>query len=247
MSSGANELPVDTTAYSLSSKPPAPPERRDGDRHLTLFRVGAMTVDGRRELCLIKNISEGGMMIRPYCDLVEGDALTIELKTGCSVPCTVAWVRETAVGVEFASPVDVLELLTNSADGPRPRMPRIEVDCVATVRDGGMVHRMRVHDVSQGGVKLETAIVLNQGSDLVVTLPGLDPQPVLRPRQAAQSLDTAAAGLRWFVPQMRFEGLPRGRSQIGFQVSKIFYGFRGKEYRKTHSGHIIARNARYFK
>ena len=56
-------------------------------------------------------------------------------------------------------------------------MPRIEVNCVATVRDGGMVHRMRVHDVSQGGVKLETAVVLTKGSDLVVTLPGLDPQP----------------------------------------------------------------------
>jgi len=177
MSSRADELPVDTTAYSLSSKPPAPPERRDGDRHLTLFRVGAMTVDGRRELCLIKNISEGGMMIRPYCELAEGTALTIELKTGFSVPCTVAWVREAAVGVEFETPVDVLEILTNAQDGPRPRMPRIEVDCFATVRDGAQVYRMRVHDVSQGGVKLETAVVLTKGSDLVVSLPGLDAQP----------------------------------------------------------------------
>lgn len=136
-----------------------------------------MTVDGRRELCLIKNISEGGMMIRPYCDLAEGNQLTIELKTGFSVPCTVAWIDETSVGVEFATPVDVVEILSNGHDGPRPRMPRIEVDCVATVRDGGTVHRMRVHDVSQGGVKLETALVLAKGTDLVVSLPGLDPQP----------------------------------------------------------------------
>ena len=59
----------------------------------------------------------------------------------------------------------------------RPRMPRIEVDCFATVRDGATVHRMRVHDVSQGGVKLETTVVLTKGSDLVVSLQGLDPQP----------------------------------------------------------------------
>lgn len=177
MSNKANEVPVDTTAYSLSSKPPAPPERRDGDRHLTLFRVGAMDINGRRELCLIKNISEGGMMIRPYCTLVEGTKLTIELKTGCSVPCTVAWIREAAAGVEFDTLVDVLEILAGSQDGPRPRMPRIEVDCHATVRDGSMVHRMRVQDVSQGGLKLETAVVLNTGTGLVVSLPGLDPQP----------------------------------------------------------------------
>ena len=176
MNSGVNELPVDTTAYSLSSKAPAPSNRRDGERHLTLFRVGAMTVDGRRELCLIKNISEGGMMIRPYCDLTEGTQLTIELKTGYSVACTVTWLREGSVGVEFATPVDVVEILSNAQEGPRPRMPRIEVDCFATVRDGGMVHRMRVHDVSQGGVKLESAVILDTGADLVVSLPGLDPQ-----------------------------------------------------------------------
>ena len=177
MKSGVEQLPVDTTAYSLSSKAPAPSDRREGERYLTLFRVGAMTVEGRRELCLIKNISEGGMLIRPYCDLAQGSALTIELKSGFSVPCTVAWLRDGSVGVEFASPVDVVEILSSAQDGPRPRMPRIEVDCFATVRDGGMVHRMRVHDVSQGGVKLESSLILDSGIDLVVSLPGLDPQP----------------------------------------------------------------------
>ena len=51
MTSKSKKLPLDTTAYSLSSKPPSPPERREGDRHLALLRVGAMTVNGRRELC----------------------------------------------------------------------------------------------------------------------------------------------------------------------------------------------------
>jgi hypothetical protein len=136
-----------------------------------------MTLDGRRELCLIKNISEGGMMIRPYCDLAEGTALTIELKTGFSVNCTVTWLREGSVGVEFASPVDLVEILSSADQGPRPRMPRIEVDCLAVVRDGGVTHRMRVHDVSQGGVKLESKVSLADGAALVVSLPGLDAQP----------------------------------------------------------------------
>lgn len=177
MKSGVQELPVETTAYSLSRIAPTPSDRRGGLRHLTLFRVGAMMVDGRRELCLIKNISEGGMMIRPYCELTEGTALTIELKSGYSVPCTVTWLRQGSVGVEFATPVDVVEILSNSQDGPRPRMPRIEVDCFATVRDGGMVHRMRVHDVSQGRVKVESSLILDIGANLVVSLHGLDPQP----------------------------------------------------------------------
>ena len=177
MKNGANQLSIDTTAYSLSGKAPAPSDRREGERHLTLFRVGAMTVDGRRELCLIRNISEGGMMIRPYCALAEDADLTIELKTGFLVNCKVAWIREDAVGVVFERPVDIVEILSSSSDGPRPRMPRIEVDCFATVRDGSEVHRMRVHDVSQGGVKLESSRIIDNGADLLVSLPGLDPQP----------------------------------------------------------------------
>ena len=117
------------------------------------------------------------MMIRPYCDLVEGMQLTIELKTGYSVACTVAWLHERSVGVIFETPVDVVEILSSAQDGPRPRMPRIGVDCFASVRNGGLVHRMRVHDVSQGGVKLESAVIVESGADLVVSLPGLDPQP----------------------------------------------------------------------
>jgi hypothetical protein len=177
MNSEVDQFPMDPTAYSLSKAAPSPPERRNGERQLTLFRVGAITVDGRRELCLIKNISEGGMMIRPYCDLAEGTALTIELKTGFSVACSVTRIRDGAVGVEFEVPVDVVDLLSNTQDGPRPRMPRIEITCFATIRDGGLVHRVKVHDVSQGGIKVETPLVLHQGTDVVVTLPGMDPQP----------------------------------------------------------------------
>lgn len=170
-----DEQPVDTTLYSLSPSPPEP-NRRSDDRHLSLLRVGSMMIGERRELCLIKNISAGGMKVRPYCDLAEGDQLTIELKTGMSVPGSVTWVRDGNAGVTFSQPVDVLEILSQSASGPRPRMPRIEVDCPGTVRDGAHVHRVRVRDVSQGGVKVECPAALTTGVDLAVTLPGLETQ-----------------------------------------------------------------------
>jgi hypothetical protein len=170
------EQSLEATTYSLDECAPTSDDRRDDTRHLTLFRVGAMDVAGRRELCLIKNISAGGMKIRPYCELQSGDRLTIELKTGMSVPGHVSWINEHNAGVEFDEPVDVIDVLSAAHDGPRPRMPRIEVDCHANVRDGAHVHRMRVIDVSQGGVKLESAVMLPVNGDLTVTLPGLEPQ-----------------------------------------------------------------------
>ena len=171
------EQPVETTLYSLSAAAPAPANRREGERHLTLYRVGAIVIDGQRELCLIKNISAGGMMIRAYCDVVCDMRVSVELKSGHPIEGAVSWVHDSSVGIAFDEPVDVIDLLSASMEGPRPRMPRIEVDCFANVRDGSTLHRMRVHDISQGGLKLESATILASGMDVIVTLPGLESQP----------------------------------------------------------------------
>lgn len=167
------EQPVETTLYSLSDQAPGPVERRDDERHLTLFRVGSITIDGRRELCLIKNISSGGMMIRAYCPLEAGKKISFELKRGEQIDGTVSWTRGDSAGIEFEKRVDIVELLATSMDGPRPRMPRVEVRCIASVRQGSNVYGMRAHDISQGGLKVESNRELAIGSEVMVTLPGM--------------------------------------------------------------------------
>ena len=63
-------------------------------------------------------------------------------------------------------------------------MPRIEVDCIASVRDGANVYRMPVCDISQGGIKVRGEPLLEHGCCLSVSLPGFEPQPAaLRWRQ----------------------------------------------------------------
>jgi hypothetical protein len=168
--------PVETTLYSLSDAPQEPAgdgERRDGERHMTLYRVGSILVEDRRELCLIKNISAGGMMIRPYCKLESGTPVSVELKRGEQISGTVSWVRGDSAGVSFDESIDVVELLASSMEGPRPRMPRVEVRCIASVRQGSNVYGMRAHDVSQGGLKVESNRDLDVGAEVLVTLPGL--------------------------------------------------------------------------
>lgn len=170
-----DEQPVDTTLYSLSEAAPAPTDRRDGERHLTLFRVGSILIEERRELCLIKNISAGGMLIRAYSLLSPGNRVSIELKRGEQIEGRVSWVRHDCAGIAFDRRVDVVGLLAASMEGPRPRMPRVEVHCMASVRQGSEVSAMRACDVSQGGVKLAGDRRLEVGGDVVATLPGLPP------------------------------------------------------------------------
>lgn len=172
-----DEMPVETTLYSLSDRAPEPEDRREGERHLTLFRVGTMAIEGRRELCLIKNISAGGAMLRLYSGSIAlGQRLTVELKCGQPLTGSVAWVRDPNVGLAFDRPIDVVAMLSQSEDGPRPRMPRIETTSFCTLREGARIVRSRACDISQGGIKVTTLAAFTRNAEVVVSLPGLPPQ-----------------------------------------------------------------------
>ncbi len=164
---------VETTLYSLSAATPARPDRRNDERYVSLLRVGALTVDGRRELCLIRNISAGGMMIRPYSPIAVGASISVELKQGHSVSGAVQWADKGLVGVTFDAPIDVLALLSAPGGGPRPRMPRIELTCTATLRYEGIVFRADVANISQGGICVDSPVDLEVNGDVVVSLAGL--------------------------------------------------------------------------
>lgn len=166
---------VESTLYSLASAAPERPERRSSERYLSLLRVGAIVVAERRELCLIRNISAGGMMIRAYSDVPVGASLSIELKHGDPISGVVQWVENGLTGVAFEAPIDVVALLAPDAGGPRPRLPRIEVDATAWIRQDANVTRAKAVNVSQGGTCIQSKAALTPGADVVVTLPGLTP------------------------------------------------------------------------
>ena len=164
---------VETTLYSLSADAPSCPDRRHDERYVSLLRVGALTIADRRELCLIRNISAGGMMIRPYSTIPAGTPVSIELKHGDSVSGVAQWSDQGLVGVAFDAQIDVLALLNSPGGRPRPRMPRIELSCTASLRCDGTVFRARVANISQGGICVDSPVDLGPGKDVVVTLAGL--------------------------------------------------------------------------
>ena len=175
-----DEQPVETTLYSLTtSPPPEPDQRRSSERHLSLLRVGSLMIGERRELCLIRNISAGGMMIRAYSKIEAGTRLSIELREGEPIRGVAQWAKDDSVGISFETPIDVIGLISNSDNGPRPRMPRIEVNRTAWVREDATVHRARTMDISQGGIKIASATEILVGADVIVALNGLAPIPAI--------------------------------------------------------------------
>jgi hypothetical protein len=168
------------TGFSFSNDVPQPPERRSSERHIKILRVGTIVVDGRRELCLIRNISAGGVMAHVYSQLTPGKSVSIELKTSQPVIGRVVWARGGNVGVQFDTPVDVAELLAMPQgvdNGWRPRTPRVEIDRMATLRVGARTCWVHARDISQSGVKIEAEAdyAPTAGEEVVVTLEGFRP------------------------------------------------------------------------
>jgi hypothetical protein len=113
------------------------------------------------------------MMIRPYSPITTGTRLSIELKHGDAVSGVVQWSDKGLVGITFDAAIDVLALLSTPGGGPRPRMPRIELSCTASLRHSGSVFRIQVANISQGGICIDSPVDLDLGAEVVVTLAGL--------------------------------------------------------------------------
>jgi PilZ domain len=161
------------TIFSFSQQAPQPPERRREARHLTILRVGALIGPDGRELCLIRNISAGGLMAHVYSHHARGARVAVELKSNQAVPGEVVWADESNVGIEFDQPIDVEEMLSSQAaleNGWRPRLPRVEVDRLATLRCGARLYGVNTRDISQGGVKVEADQPLEVGREVVLTM-----------------------------------------------------------------------------
>jgi hypothetical protein len=177
----SNELHEETT-FSFSKLAPRPPERRQAPRHLTILRVGALIGPEGRELCLIRNISAGGLMVHVYSRHEYGESVAVELKGNQQTKGKVIWVCDSNIGIQFDDPIDVAEILSNQAaldNGWQPRLPRIELDRLATLRCGAKLYGVNTRDISQGGVKIECDQPLEVGREVVLTMERFRPLQAL--------------------------------------------------------------------
>lgn len=166
---------AEETTFSIHEEVPVPVQRRQDVRLLTLLRVGTIIVDGRRELCLIRNISAMGLMLHIYSPLVEGQTVTVEMKTGQNLTGRVRWLNESNAGIEFFEAIDVMAMLAShlvSQEDQKPRMPRVEVRAPAMLRMGARTYRVVTCDVSQGGAKITIDADLPMDADVVLSMEG---------------------------------------------------------------------------
>ena len=115
------------------------------------------------------------MLIRPYSGITVGTRVSVELKHGETVSGVARWIEEGLVGIAFDQPIDVVTLLAPSEDAAQPRMPRIELNCTAWIREDADIYRSRTLNISQGGMCVEGDPRLRANAKVIVSLAGLGP------------------------------------------------------------------------
>ncbi len=160
--------------------PGSSPDRRENERFATIYRVARIVTErGHQQLCLIRNISSGGLLLESYAQLVEGDHLRIEPKMGGCLTGVVSWSQPHLAGVAFAEPIDVSAFLSATehrhGSSHEPRSPRIEAQCPARLQVGPIWREVRLRDLSQGGAKIDCEEPLPVGEKVVLQVDDLDP------------------------------------------------------------------------
>jgi hypothetical protein len=174
---GSSDAAFESTTVSLSTGVPRPAERREDERFSAMLRVGKLTDgSGSEQLIKVKNLSAGGVMAIVTRAPAVGEPVSIELSSE-RIPASVVWIRDDMAGFKFDQNVDLGELLAGRKPrhGFRPRPPRLEIPCKASVRVGKTYYTVDVHDISLGGIKVEPIDEYCVGKKVVVAVESLRP------------------------------------------------------------------------
>lgn len=173
----SSDAAFESTTVSLSTAVPRPAERRTDERLSAMLRVGKLTeANGSEQLIKVKNLSAGGVMAIVSRGPTVGEAIHIELSSQ-RIPGTVVWTRDGMAGFKFDQNVDLGELLAGRKPrhGFRPRPPRLEIPCKASVRVGKTYYTVDVHDISLGGIKVVPIEEYCVGKKVLVVVESLRP------------------------------------------------------------------------
>ncbi|HET9812080.1 MAG TPA: PilZ domain-containing protein [Sphingomicrobium sp.] len=173
----SDESAFESTTVSLSTAVPRPAERRSDERVSAMLRVGKLIhASGEQQLLKVKNLSAGGLMAIVGRPPEVGEHVDVELSSQ-KIPSSVVWIRDDMIGLKFDQNVDLGELLAGRKQrhGFRPRPPRLQIPCKASVRVDKTYYTVDVHDISLGGMKVEPIGEYCVGKQVVVVVESLRP------------------------------------------------------------------------
>jgi hypothetical protein len=136
-------------------QPQSQAERRSSDRQRAIMRVAKLVSRQGEFICILRDVSSGGVGIRAFHDLPLSEEMSLVLGNGASFP--LRHVRGGPQGPAFAfqEPVDVVSILQEPSPYPK-RAIRFEVSAPMELTVGDDQFEVIALNLSQQGVRIET-------------------------------------------------------------------------------------------
>jgi hypothetical protein len=152
-------------------------DRRVGPRHISVLRVGRTVWDGIDQLCVVRNLSAGGLMFECLHPPAVGQQVNVELRSDKQMTGVVRWAKGIGAGIEFDAPVNVEQMLREERGTllrVRPRAPRfVRRGTVRLIgRDGDAVAG-DIIDIAIGGLSCRPEQPLKRGEPIVASIDGI--------------------------------------------------------------------------
>ena len=145
----------DWLASSAPVSAPETGERRAAARVTVMIRPAKLIADNREFLCVVRDVSEGGLKLRLFHALPQHRHLTIEFENGERHAIRLVWQAGELAGCHFVAEVDLPRLIA-AHDGPYPRrQPRLQVEVSAVLCTGGLRTPITMRDISQRGAAID--------------------------------------------------------------------------------------------
>lgn len=152
-------------------------DRRVGARHISVLRVGRTVWGGVDQLCVVRNLSAGGLMFECLHPPAVGQHVTVELRSDKQMTGIVRWSKDSGAGIEFDAPVNVEHILREERGTllrVRPRAPRfVRRGTVRLIPAEGDPVPGDIIDIAIGGLSCRPEQPLKRGEPIVASIEGI--------------------------------------------------------------------------
>jgi hypothetical protein len=150
-------------------------DQRAAQRFTLILRAGKLLTPSGEYLCVLRDVSSGGLRLRLFHPLALPPSVKIELTGGEQYQLDLAWQDGEQAGFRFADgPVDPGRLLEEA--GPFPKRSirlRLHQPLEIALRGDGPAVQAQLHDISQFGAALSCDERLAIGQHFELDAPGL--------------------------------------------------------------------------
>ncbi len=149
-------------------------EKREMPRYVLLLRPAKIVTQSGEYLCILRDVATKGVRLRLFHPLPSEAHMVLELSNGDRYDVEKVWERDDQAGFNFVHQAELAQLLEERSRF-RKRQVRLRLELNGHVTARGISSPAVLHDLSQQGGRILTALALAIDQNVHIKAGGLPP------------------------------------------------------------------------